>query len=532
MRLGVRLLVHGLLHAALILLAIFHLRHAGLLGLLHTALILHAGLAHAIVHLSIGLLRLISLAEAGLIHLAALHHLRHGRRSGNGAAAAHVAAAEAAATILVHGHVEAHVLIGGSGVILLDQRGAAQVARVVGCPAAGEAARPVAVGAGLFLGILLLGEGGLFKAGSNDGDAHLVVHILVDAGAEDDVGLAVGGLHDQVGGLVDVDDAHVLAAGNINQHRARAVDVGFKQRALDGVLGSLHHAVFTLAGADAHMGQAAGLHDGLDVSEVQIDKGRHGDQVADALDALAQHVVGDAEGLQHGGALRDHLKQTVVGDHDQRIHALLEVDHAHLGVLHALLALKSKGLGDHRDGQAVEIAGDFRHDGGCARAGSAAHAGRNKNQIRALERLRNFLAAFFRRAAAHIRHCACAQALGQLFANLDGRAGLAHGKGLTVCIDGDEFHALEACVHHTVDGIVAGAAAADYLDARKALLILDLKLKHSASPYSIFLRSRPGRQPPSKLLKKSLMPPATPLEVAFRASMVSMIRSIRPMALA
>ena len=53
--------------------------------------------------------------------------------------------------------------------------------------------------------------------------------------------------------------------------------------------------------------------------------------------------------------------------------------------------------------------------------------------------------------------------LGQLFADLDGRAGFAHGKGLTVCIDGDEFHALEACVHHTIDGIVAGAAAADYL---------------------------------------------------------------------
>ena len=280
------------------------------------------------------------------------------------------------------------------------------------------------------------------------------------------------------------------------------------------------------------MGQAAGLHDGLDVRKVEVDKGGHGDQVANALDALAQHVVGDAEGLQHGRALGDHLQQAVVGDDDQRIHSLLEVDHAHLGVLHALLAFKGKGLGNHRDGQTVEVTGDLGHDGSRARAGAAAHAGGDKDQVRALERLGDFLAALFRRAAAHVGHRARAQALGQLLADLDGRAGLAHGKGLPVCIDSDEFHALEARVHHAVDGVVAGAAAADHLDARKALLILDLKLKHSASPYSIFLRSRPERQPPSKLLKKSLMPPATPLEVAFRASMVSMIRSIRPMALA
>ena len=170
--------------------------------------------------------------------------------------------------------------------------------------------------------------------------------------------------------------------------------------------------------------------------------------------------------------------------------------------------------------------------GSRAGPGAAAHAGGDEHQIRALERLGDLLSALLRGAAAHVGHGARAKALGQLFADLDGRAGLAHGKRLPVRIDGDELHALETCIHHAVDGVVAGPAAADYLDARKALLILDLKLKHSASPYSIFLRSRPARQPPSKLLKKSLMPPATPLDVAFLASMVSMMRSIRPMALA
>ena len=59
-------------------------------------------------------------------------------------------------------------------------------------------------------GGLLRSGGGLgqvviraLEAGSDDGNAHLVVKGLVDAGTEDDVGLGVGGLSDQGCSLVD-----------------------------------------------------------------------------------------------------------------------------------------------------------------------------------------------------------------------------------------------------------------------------------------------------------------------------------------
>ena len=39
----------------------------------------------------------------------------------------------------------------------------------------------------------------------------------------------------------------------------------------------------------------------------------------DALDALAQHVVGDAERLDHRGLLVQHRQQLVVRDDDQRV---------------------------------------------------------------------------------------------------------------------------------------------------------------------------------------------------------------------
>ncbi len=105
-----------------------------------------------------------------------------------------------------------------------------------------------------------------------------------------------------------------------------------------------------------------------------------------------------------------------------------------------------------------------------------------KTRSAPLMRLGDLLAAFLRRTAAHIGNRARAKTLGQLFADLNGGAGLAHGQRLTIGIDGDKFHALQARVHHAVDRVIACAAAADYLDRSKALLILDLKFKHSASP--------------------------------------------------
>ena len=51
----------------------------------------------------------------------------------------------------------------------------------------------------------------------------------------------------------------------------------------------------------------------------------NGDQVGDALDALAEDVVGDPEGLHDRGLLLDHLEQPVVLDHDQRVDLLAEV---------------------------------------------------------------------------------------------------------------------------------------------------------------------------------------------------------------
>lgn len=66
------------------------------------------------------------------------------------------------------------------------------------------------------------GGGALLKAGGNDGDADLVLQGVVEGGAEDDVGIRVGSLLDQVGGGFHILQAHVLGAGDIYQHAAGA----------------------------------------------------------------------------------------------------------------------------------------------------------------------------------------------------------------------------------------------------------------------------------------------------------------------
>ena len=85
------------------------------------------------------------------------------------------------------------------------------------------------------------------------------------------------------------------------------------------------------AGADAHQRRAGVLHDRAHVGEVEVDQAGDRDQVGDALDALAQHVVGLAEGVEHRGAPLDDREQLLVGDHDQRVDDLAQAQRHEFG---------------------------------------------------------------------------------------------------------------------------------------------------------------------------------------------------------
>ena len=256
-----------------------------------------------------------------------------------------------------------------------------------------------------------------------------------------------------------------------------------KQRAGNCLLNCFKSLVITFALSDTDMSNSFICHNCLNIREVKVDQRRHSNQVADTLDALMQHLVRNAERLDHARPLADDLQEPVIRDDNERIDALLEVRDARFRIAHPLLALKGERLGHNRDGQRALFAGNFRHDRRAARARAAAHARGDKHQVSTLECTRDFLAGFLCAAATDFRHRACAQTLGDFLTNLDFRLRAGHLQSLHVGIDGDELHAAQAGFDHAVDRVAAAAAASHDLDGSIiAGQLVILNFNHVASP--------------------------------------------------
>src|SRR3712207_9381393 len=84
---------------------------------------------------------------------------------------------------------------------------------------------------------------------------------------------------------------------------------------------------------------------------VEVDQAGDGDQVGDALDALAQDVVGQAERVEDARAALDDRQQLLVGDDDQGVDLLGQAIDAVGRLTAALSALERERTGDHADGE-------------------------------------------------------------------------------------------------------------------------------------------------------------------------------------
>ena len=157
--------------------------------------------------------------------------------------------------------------------------------------------------------------------------------------------------------------------------------------------GRLAGAVLAGGDADAHQRRARVAHDRPHVGEVEVDEAGDRDQVGDALDSLAQDVVGHPERVDDRGVLVDHLEQPVVLDHDQRVDVLAQVADTQLRLLGALAAFEGERPRDDADGDRLELARELGDSGCRARAGAATFAGGHEHHVRALQRLLQLVAA-------------------------------------------------------------------------------------------------------------------------------------------
>ena len=151
-----------------------------------------------------------------------------------------------------------------------------------------------------------------------------------------------------------------------------------------------------------------------------------------------------------------------------------------LGLQHAALTFKSKGLGDNGNRERAELSGERRDDGSGPAARAPAEAGRDEDHVRAFERLDNAVRILERRLAANLGIGAGTQALGELRAELELGGSLAEFERLQVGIGGDEFDALDLRADHAVHGIAAATADTNNFNFR-ALLELFAKRKADAS---------------------------------------------------
>ena len=92
--------------------------------------------------------------------------------------------------------------------------------------------------------------------------------------------------------------------------------------------------------------------------------------------------------------------------------------------------------------------------------------GGDEDHVGALQQFDDAVGIFERRLPADLRVGACAQAVGDLGAELQFVRHLARGQRLQVRVHGVELHAFHAFRHHAGHGVAAAAAHADHFDPR------------------------------------------------------------------
>ena len=190
-----------------------------------------------------------------------------------------------------------------------------------------------------------------------------------------------------------------------------------------------------------------------------------GDHVADALDALAQQVVGHLERV----TMLVPRSSTAIR---RSFGMMITVSAAAWSRARPSSAIRVRRLPSNAKGRvttATVSAPSSRAifaTAGAARAGAAALAGRDEHQVAAAQRAAHLLLALAQGLLAQRQVAAGAEPAGELHADGDADVGLALLERLAVGVDGDELHAPQPGLDHAVDRVAARAAHADDADHR------------------------------------------------------------------
>src|SRR5262245_28216242 len=306
-----------------------------------------------------------------------------------------------------------------------------------------------------------------FEAGSDDGALHFILHAFIRHHAGDDIGFGVGGVVNDPHRLVEFEERQVAASGDVYQNAFGAVDRSlFEERAGDRALRRVHGAVFADRVPGTHQRKTHALHDRADVGEIDVDKAGDGDQVGDALNRLAQDVVGHFERVRNRHVAVGRMQQPFVRDCDQSVDYRAELFQTRLGLAHAVAALEGIRFRDDGDRQRVEFGRERGDDRRGAGAGAASQTDGYENHVGVFQHLQDLLGVFERGVAPDLGVGARAQTFGEPRAELHPDRRLRPVERLKVCVCYQELDTLDAGIDHVIYGVASAAADADDFDSR------------------------------------------------------------------
>jgi len=246
---------------------------------------------------------------------------------------------------------------------------------------------------------------------------------------------------------------HVRTAGDVEEEAARTFDADVQERAAQGLLGRDRGPVVAIGLADGHQARAPARHHRAHIRKVKVDQPRDGDQLGDALDALAQRVVGQCEGLLDAGPVVGQLEEPVIGDDDQGVHALPQPREAFLGHAPPPGALEGERPGDDAHRQDAHFPGQPGDHRRRARARAAAHAAGHEQEVGVSEQGPDIIAGFPGCHLTDLRVAARAEPPGQLLADVEPAWSVGLHQRLGIGVDGDELDPPDAQLDHPVDDV-------------------------------------------------------------------------------
>jgi hypothetical protein len=159
----------------------------------------------------------------------------------------------------------------------------------------------------------------LFHAGGYQGYTDGIFQGWINDRTKGYIGRVFNGLPDSFGNLVDFKEGHIVATTNIEEHAAGTTNTHIEKTTGNGFFCRTPGTIAPLPLPDAHQSCSRVMEDTAYISEVHVNHARYIDDLGDALNTLAQYVIGQLKGLSQATIASRSCQQAIVGNGDQGV---------------------------------------------------------------------------------------------------------------------------------------------------------------------------------------------------------------------